>query len=259
MNKEEIFSIWAPDESPWSRWTKPVLFAHLDAPISQAAENLSRDVIWIPAPEERVAIVVDLPGAEGVQVGIDLAARGYRPVPLYNAVPLPFAAQVLNPVATGFVAAVDVLPIVSALAESSSQLAQITLPPDAPPAFLLDSNRQGDGRPMNPGDFDNRSICFTTDFPSANFLHAHGIGRVLLVQRSRILPMSDLAHILRRWQDGGLAMEKTRVDFPDGRQPLEVTRPSWYGTMFQRALAAMGLRRARIGGFGAFVAASAGG
>jgi hypothetical protein len=259
MNKDEIFSIWAPDDSPWSRWAKPVLFAHLDQPWPQvAAENLPCDLGWMPAPAEKVALVLDLPGAEGVRVGIELAARGYRPVPLYNAVPKPFAARVLDPLAGGFVAAVEVLPIANALAEGSPQLAQIGLPADAPPAFLLDSNRQGDGRPMNPGDFDNRSICFTTDFPSANFLHAQGIEKVLLVQRSRILPMEDLAHVLRRWQDGGLALERTRVDFPDGRLALEVARPSWYGTMFQRVLAAMGLRRARIGGFGAFVAAAGG-
>jgi hypothetical protein len=111
---------------------------------------------------------------------------------------------------------------------------------------------------MHPGNFDNRSICFTTDFPSANFLHANGIRKVLLVQRSRVVPQSDLAHILRRWQDGGLMLERTRVDFPDGRLTLQVARPSWYAAMFQRVLAAIRLRRARGGGFGAFVAAAGG-
>jgi hypothetical protein len=150
------------------------------------------------------------------------------------------------------------LPIVRALAQTSLRLAEIQLPSDAPPVFLLDSNRQGDGRPMRLGDFDNRSVCFTTDFPSANFLHAYGIQGVLLMQRSRILPMADLSHILRRWQDDGLKLELTRVDFPDGRLALEVERPSWYGVMFQRVLLAMGLRRAGMGGFGAFVAPSGG-
>jgi hypothetical protein len=264
MNREEIFRIWAPDESPWSRWAKPVLFAHLDAAIPQIAMGeFSVNINWLPAPGEKVAVVLDLPGPEGVQVGMDLAARGYRPVPLYNAVPLPFIRRILDPVAidpaAGAAAAVDVLPIVSALATASESLAQIVLPIDAPPVFLLDSNRHGGISRVKANDFDNRSICFTTDFPSANFLRANGIERVLLVQRSRILPLSDLAHVLRRWQDGGLRLERARMDVTEPAQPLEVARPSWYGMMFQRALAAFGFRRAGGGGFGAWVAAASAG
>lgn len=260
MNNEGIFSIWAPEESPWSPWAKPVLFAHLDAPSPQfPTAELPADLSWLPAAENKTAVVLDLPGPEGVIVGTALASCGYRPVPLYNAIPLPFTARVLDPLGAGRIAAVDILPIVSALTHSSAKLAEITLPSDAPPAFLLDSNRHGEGRTMQPNEFDNRSICFTTDFPSANFLHAHGIQRALLVQRSRIYPLSDLAHTLRRWQDGGVTLERARVDFSEAPQPLEVARPAWYGVMFQRALAALGLRRASIGGFGAWVAAASAG
>jgi hypothetical protein len=263
MNNEEAFSIWAPDESPWSRWAKPVLFAHLDsAQLSpqMPMPELPVDMSWSPAAEENVALVMDLPGAEAVQVGLELAARGYRPVPLYNAVPLPFTARIFDPLRVGRVAAVDLIPILAALEKGAAQLAQINLPPEAPPAFLLDSNRQGDGRTMLPNQFDNRAVCFTTDFPSANFLQANGIQRALLIQRSRIYPLADLAHVLRRWQDGGIALERARVDFTEPRQPFEVSKPSWYGAMFQRALMAMGLRRAGGGGFGAWVpVASAGG
>ena len=109
-----------------------------------------------------------------------------------------------------------------------------------------------------PEEFDNRSVCFTTDFPSANFLHAHGIERVLLVQRGRDEPATDLAHVLRRWQDGGLLLERMRVDLPALAQQFEVRRPSWYSAMFQRALAAFGLRRAPDGGFGNWVPGSSG-
>src|SRR5258708_31140152 len=90
MNKEEIFSTWAPDESPWSRWAKPVLFAYLDSALSQVGvREAAQDMTWSPSPTAEVALVLDLPGAEGVLAGIALAAQGYRPVPLYNAVPLP--------------------------------------------------------------------------------------------------------------------------------------------------------------------------
>src|SRR5438552_17676209 len=92
MNREEIFSPWAPEASPWSRWVKPVLFAYLDSAISQIlVTETAGDVSWSPPPNDKVALVLDLPGNEGVLAGVALAARGYRPVPLYNAVPLPLA------------------------------------------------------------------------------------------------------------------------------------------------------------------------
>ena len=55
-----------------------------------------------------------------------------------------------------------------ALRKGAERLAQLELAGDAPPAFFLDANRQGDGRKMMPDEFDDRSISFTTDFPSAN-------------------------------------------------------------------------------------------
>src|ERR1700743_2874691 len=90
MNQEKIFSTWAPDESPWSCWAKPVLFAYLDSAASEISiAEATADMNWAPLANERVALILDLPGAEGISTGLSLAARGYRPVPLYNAVPLP--------------------------------------------------------------------------------------------------------------------------------------------------------------------------
>src|SRR5881394_3940880 len=116
MNKDEVFSIWAPDGSLWSRWAKPVLFAYLDAGPSQTpVSEATIDVSWSPAPGGNVALVIDLPGAKGVWYGVALAERGYRPVPLYNAVPLPSGEPQIDPLTGGTVAAVDVLPIITAL------------------------------------------------------------------------------------------------------------------------------------------------
>jgi hypothetical protein len=264
MNKEQIFSVWAPDVSLWSRWVKPVLFAHLDVgwsvvPLAPVTEDLS----WVPSPAEKVALVVDLPGAEGVFAGLALAKLGYRPVPLYNAVPQPsgfLMPDLLDPLAHSGLAAVNVLPILCAISQGTHQLAAQKLPFDAPPAFLLDSNRVGDGLSVQPGEFDNRSISFTTDFPSANYFAANGIERVCLIQRDRLLPHQDLAHSLRRWQEAGFILERRRINFPEPRERFEVPRPTWYGAMFQRALAAVGFRRAWSGGFGGWMpAASAGG
>jgi len=260
MNKEEIFSTWAPDASVWSCWVKPVLFAHLDSALSHIPiMETAGDVSWSPPPGERVALVLDLPGVEGVLAGIALAARGYRPVPLYNAVPLPSGEALLDPLTGREVAAVNVLPIIGALREGAEELAQLNLPGDAPPAFLLDANRRGDGRKMQPEEFDNRSVSFTTDFPSANFFTSHGIQRVMLVQRHRIEPQPDLAHSLRRWQDAGFVLVRVRMGFSELPERFEAARPSWYGAMFQGVLSSIGLRRSRTGGFGAWVPESSAG
>ncbi len=260
MNKETIYSIWAPDESPWSQWAKPVLFAHLDSalshlPISETAD----DVNWAPPPGENVALVLDLPGPEGILTGVALATRGYRPVPLYNAIPLPSGESLLNPFTGTHVAAVNVMPQLSALRTGAEQLAKLSLPLKAPPVFLLDANRSGNGRKMEADEFDNRSISFTTDFPSGNFLTSHGIQRVILVQRDRVEPQSDLAHTLRRWQDAGITLKRKRIELPEPLEAFEIPRPSWYGAMFQRALAAVGFRRSGSGGFGAWMPDSSAG
>jgi len=213
MNKDELFSIWAPETSLWSPWAKPVLFAHLEAALSQPATIQAEvDVSWCPPPSEKAALVLDLPGAEGVLVALSLP--GYRPVPLYNAVPLPFGEPDLDPLTGRAVAAVNVLPIVGALRDGAETLSRMNLPPDAPPAFLLDANRSGGGRRMQPDEFDNRSVSFTTDFPSANFLASHGIKRVILIQRGRVDPQPDLLHSLRRWQDAGFLLERKQIDSP---------------------------------------------
>jgi hypothetical protein len=260
MNKDEIFSIWAPDDSPWSGWAKPVLFAYTDSPLAELpVTETTGDLSWCPEPSERAALVLDLPGAEGVLNGVALATRGYRPVPLYNAVPLPFGEPNIDSRTGRAIAAVDVAPIISALRKNTESLAALKIPTDAPPVFLLDANRSGGGRNMEPDEFDNRSVSFTTDFPSANFFLSRGIERVILVQRTRIDPRPDLAHSLKRWQDAGFILERKQMDSPNPLERFEGPRPTWYGAMFQRVLLSLGLRRAGSGGFGAWVPESSAG
>ncbi len=145
------------------------------------------------------------------------------------------------------------------LNSGAGELARLKLPSDAPPAFLLDANRRGDGRKVGPGEFDNRSLSFTTDFPSAIFLASLGIRRAMLIQSDRIDPQPDLAHTLRRWQDGGLKLERLRLDPLSNPESFTVPRPPWYRAMFQRALCWLGLRRSIGGGFGRWVPESSAG
>jgi len=84
------------------------------------------DLNWLPDAGDKVALVVDLPGAEGVAAGLAFAGRGYRPVPLYNALPdphalppLPIDVQIQAPFLRHLAAIVDVMPIVNALKQGA--------------------------------------------------------------------------------------------------------------------------------------------
>jgi hypothetical protein len=234
MNKGEIYALWAPLDAPWTPWVKPVLFSALEhetspaplgplptwleagviAPLQRHSLEARRD----QAPYRRspalddVAIVVDLPGAEGALVGVALAHHGFRPIPLYNAM-------------TGPSPVVDLKPIMAVLVNAAPDLA--ALPPRAPPVFLLDERRMGRGLPREIGYFDNRSVCFPTDFPSASTLRSAGIRRAVLIQAGGELPAIDLAEALVPWQEAGITFLVARADTADPAAPRFLTRPSW--------------------------------
>jgi len=251
MTKDELYEIWAPAGGRWSPWVKPVLFGFMaETTISPplAAPEPQIDLSWAPPADGSTAMVLDLPGASGVLFGMALAAAGYCPVPLYNAIPRPSIELMI-----GETSLVDMETIVRALRDATPALSQSPLSHEAPPAFLLDANRGGSGlRPM-PRQFDNRSVSFTTDFPSAVFLQAHGVGRAVLVQSTGDPPQPDLAHTLRGWQEGGLRLGLKQLDLAGGPVPLVVDKPTQFGLLWQRALAALGLRRSPFGGFGGMV------
>src|SRR5437870_4184539 len=80
MNKEEIFSTWAPEASLWSRWAKPVLFAYLDSALSRIPiTEAAGDVSWSQSPNEKIALVLNLPGAEGILAGVALGREDIVP------------------------------------------------------------------------------------------------------------------------------------------------------------------------------------
>lgn len=246
MNSRELlYEVWAPAASPWSPWAKPVLFSLL--PVIPAAGETPAAVVttgWAPPADGTTALVLNLPGQDGVAASLALADRGYRPVPLYNAVPPPASGP--------GAAAVDVLSVARALQAGTDRLGGRPLPDLAPPAFLLDRNRGGAGQAPPPNWFDNRSVCFTTDLPSGAFLRSRGIQRVVLVQPDPDVAR-DLAHVLHRWQDAGLTLELLVSGRDESPQPLRVTKPSWFGFAFARVLLALGLRTHPHGGFGGWV------
>jgi hypothetical protein len=263
MDKEYIYNVWAPAAGLWSPWVKPVLFAWMTAPPPPRSQPTLLDETswWGPSADGKAAFVLDLPDEEGVRLGMEMARRGYRPVPLYNALPKPTAID-LNKLAWDDddpVSVVDMDSIVHALWHETEALSQLTLRPDAPPVFLLDANRRTGRAAPSPGSFDNRSVSFTTDFPSALFLKTHGISRVVLVSRLPGQLQPDLAHTLRRWAEGGVSLESKLMESSGPPVPLTVERPLWFGEIWYRLLVAFGLKRNALGGYGGIIGSGSAG
>ena len=256
LSKDELYRIWAPPDARWSRWVKPVLFAFTDAIIqSIPARAIQFQCEWVPSPG-LAAILLDVPEEEGVLWGMKIAELGYQPVPLYNALPFPPSEKMTDP-SSRPAATVPVERILATLVSGAESLQLLKLPPDAPPVFLLDSMRRVARTEVRPGVFDNRSICFTTDFPSAEFLISSGIRKIIVVQESTAFA-PDLLETLVCWQSGGVQIFlKERTGIAD---PAAVTarRPSVLKRLWLRVAFALGMHKGELGGFGGIVTTSAG-
>ncbi len=163
-----------------------------------------------------------------------LARFGYRPVPLYNGV-----YSNLSPI-------VKVDDIIMALYKGAGELRTYNLLSDAPPVFMLDSNRMT-GRGNQPNRFDNRWCVFAQDMPSAAFLMKEGFFKVIV--RSDSI-RNDLAHILHRYQDEGI-----EIYLCSGEEirKIPVVKPSKYKSLSYRFKVIMGLTRNAAGGFGGWI------
>lgn len=243
MTDERIFEAWAPDGALWTPWAKPVLFANLSRlpvthPLLERWRSL--DVSQIPSARGTTAIVIELPGADGVVMGLALANRGYRPVPLYN-------------VTVGPNAVIDVDEIAGALRLGADEVSRMRIAPDAPPAFLLDANRMRPARMLAPGKFDNRWIVMPQDFPSATLLMSRGVREVLVIRdgQGEGPARGDLAHVLLRWRRAGLSILALGVKGNARPQEMHIEPPSLFQRAWYRLIALAGLRRGNVGGFGA--------
>jgi hypothetical protein len=253
LSADEIFDVWAPRESVWAAWAKPVLFSEMtDEPartsprFNETDEGETDEVTEFVSPIPRsAAVIVDLSGPRAVEVGLAMARRGLSPVPLFNAAYEPFALVNLMPTWKAIVYATDDL---------RKLRSRGAIAPDAPPAFLLDAGRCPfvvDER--REGVFDNRWIVFPQDFPSGRYMLQHGIDTVVLVQRGK-RPQQDLLHVVLRWREAGMTILVNDVNTTQGLQPLARDYvPTWFKSSLYRALALLGLRRNSAGGFGATI------
>ena len=203
MDNKEVFQTWAPQEGfVWTKFAKPALFAHMEKQKRGRqvySANIPMDIRELDT--RSTALIVDLPGSFGVEVGLGLANNGFRPIPLYNGI---HEAQNgdLSP-------AVDNTAIINALHTGADKLRYAALQAQAPPAFLLDSNR--DTNPAFSGAlYDNRWNVDIDDMPDPLYLEEQGISRVVVWTEHGI--QDDLRTIIRSYQDFGIDL----VTYIDG-------------------------------------------
>lgn len=254
MDDRAILEAWAPSGGRWSRWVKTMLFANLDM-VTAEDFKLSKPS-WVerelrgtfkertapyrsPARAVSTAIVADLPGVESIAFGVVVAELGLQPVPLYNSLPASGSIVPMEDVMRGLIV-------------GATSLAQRPPAPHAPPAFLLDARRTGPGQYARPGQFDNRSLAFETDFPSAAVLVSAGIHRVVLVQALNPQPAWDLTVTLARWQDAGLQISLLRAEPPFATVPITVRAPGFFARLYERGRRYQ-LRGDPLRGFGGIV------
>jgi len=267
MIPEQIYGVWAPENSPWAAWVSPVVFPslHVTSSTDELATDPAAAEICRAEPFSKTAFVLDLPGATSVATGIAMVRHGYRPVPVFSGAPGPTRLDPGERTTVDGIperhslqggvsfCVVDMSPLVKAMQQATATLLQSQVPSEAPPVFLLDSLRLFGHRPPTPSLFDNRWMVFPQDFPSALFLRSRGIERVVLVQENHLEPQDDLKHVLRRWQDAGIEVRAVKHLSVHGSQTILVARPWRFKALWHRALAIWGLRRNSAGGFGSII------
>jgi len=185
----EAFKIWAPQESIWITWAKPVLFQG----ITGEPKNIDLPTVpWAGSLETDMMVIIDMPGKTGVLEGLGLTRYGYRPVPLYNGAPTMYPMGSI----------VDTTEIVTALLDGEVILKEAyNLKAESPPAFLLDSNRMCRRSTVQENLYDNRWSIFMQDMPSAQFLKDKGIRKIVL---SADVVEIDIGDILKEYYDAGI-------------------------------------------------------
>ena len=238
---QDSFLAWAPDGDFWSQWAKPVVFANSAGLVTGTPLAIpTLQGVAIPDSFEPGAVVVDLPGEQSVLVGLALAERGFRPVPLFNGTSGPNAV-------------VPVEPIERALGSGGESLKRMSIPPTARPAFLLDADRMQPIGGGEAGRYDNRWIVLPQDFPSATTLRSRGITSVTVIRQRSPIPDEDLTVVLQRWQEGGLRVRGLALESGDVDENLSLVVPSSVRRLWYGAIALFGRRRSSVGGFGALV------
>lgn len=171
MTGKEIYKIWAPTEAKWVDWVRPVPFVGINESFEgyEVDEFLIPKINYIKEPISDMAIIIDLPGNNSIKEGIALAKIGFRPIPIYNG----------TDEQNGATATVDNRAIKMGLIKGALELKKIEILDNAPPAFLLDTNRMNRYK-MDQSVFDNSWDIYAQDMPSAEYFLKNGINKIMV-------------------------------------------------------------------------------
>lgn len=196
MNGKEIYKIYAPKDTKWTEWIRPVPFVAIDKYSRKPITNwIDRKVIFTDKYEKDTVIFVDLPGKESIELGISLAHIGYRPIPLFNGTDEQIGSQ----------STTDTYLIESCLINGSEKLKNILIENNANPAFLLDSSRTNRYR-ANESIFDNSWDLYKQDIPTFDFFKKNEIGKIIVVGN---MVQRDLRKIFFEFQNKGIEIYLT--------------------------------------------------
>ena len=193
MNRKDIFKIWAPSGVKWSNWVRPVPFMEINEHLKTyeycdfSIDEIECDQSMI---DGKTAIMLDLPGYEGVKEGIAFARKGFRPIPLYNG----------TNEQEGSKPTVNNQALEIALIWGALELQKLKIDEEASPVFLLDSNRLNRYK-MDISLFDNSWDLYEQDVPSAKYFLENGINKIVIRSES---VKRDLKEILYKYQKAGI-------------------------------------------------------
>lgn len=173
MNNKDIYKIWAPANTKWVDWTRPVPFIGIGKQSKkfQPSNLLQTTSSFSDILDSSTAIIVDLPSTQSIEVGILLAQQyGYRPIPIYNGTIEQKGAR----------ATTDNSSISNALIWGAYILSHTELKKDAPPVFLTDKNRLQRHK-VDLSIFDNSWDVYHQDLPSEEYFLNNGITKILVI------------------------------------------------------------------------------
>lgn len=189
MKAIDVYKTWAPKDSIWSPWVRPVSFLNIEN-ANAYYHGLVPQMTNADKVDVKTAVFLDLPGTESVLQGLAYAKEGFQPVALFNATPAQKNARAL----------VDTKSITNLLYWGASYLKDFQLKPDARPVFLLDSTRLLRYR-VSTSIYDNSWDLYDQDIPSAEFFFQQNIDKILVIGEKI---NRDLARIFYKFQQKGM-------------------------------------------------------
>ena len=191
MLGKDVYKCWYKENNKWCKWIKPTLFVDLDNQILKDIVDYEiPHIFYVDKLRSDTAIIIDEDGDKTIKEGIALINFGYTLVPLFNSpYPLPKSRSLVNNSS-----------IAALLIWGAAILKDKDVVDDAPPVFLLNSNRLNRYR-KDKSLFDNSYDIYSQDLPTSNYFKNNGIKNII-VKSDKINP--HLNEILNKYRKNGI-------------------------------------------------------